>query len=218
VRTILTAVTATIILVGALGTGVRAADAPATPFSVKDIFVPENSAQIYSDCAGAHEAADFIYKHAETMSADEAVGAQQLFVNCGNETHARYDANVTRYLLLAIAGATYIEAKETTGDRHAGAVKRGMVALDRAIPRQASSALRGPAVSLPVNVPMPTRMTTSPSDVQDKINSSNATAQHLTMNGAHTTWRFELLAGSLRDAYDALAHAEAAAPKAAAVP
>jgi len=216
VRRTLTAITATIALVAAVGTGARATDAPAAPFSVKDIFVPENSTMIYSDCPGARQAADFLYKHAETTSADEAVGAQQLFVNCGNETHLRYDANITRYLLLAISAATFIEAKETTGDRHAHALKRGMIALERAMPRPVDSALRAPSVNLPASAPMPNRMLTTSSDMSDKVASTNATGQHLVMNGARTGWRFEPLADSLRDAYDALGRADTAAP--AAVP
>jgi hypothetical protein len=174
-------------------------------YSPKEIFAPENSAVIYADCKDARDAAAFLAKHADAASADEAAGAQQFFLKCIKQLRGVYDTNATRYLLLALAAADYIEIRATTGQRHIDALDRGIEALGYVIPRPESSAIRNPQplasvgpsapnsqVSVgPPRRPPPTKFATS---------------------GARMNWQFAPLADSLRKAYEAVLSAEAPVP------
>jgi hypothetical protein len=202
VRRILTAAATAIALAG-LFTATVGAGPGDPPYSPKDVFSPENSAVIYADCPNAHEAADFLAKHADTTTPDEAVGAQQFFLNCASETRATYDTSVTRYLLLALAAATYIEAKSSTGDRHADAMKRGLAALAKVLPRPAGPALRNSPLLTAVSQPAP-----NPNTMGSGARPPTTTSQHLIMNGARPSWKFAPLADSLEAAYDAMVHAD----------
>jgi hypothetical protein len=193
-----------------LGRAAATESSPAAPFTISDIFTPENRSEIYSDCPNARDAAEFLAKHAEAISADEAVGAQQFFLNCASETRASYNTSTTRYLLLALAAATYLEAKASTGARHTDALKRGLVVLDRVLPRAPSSALRyapAPVSTLSPNIGSG-RSSMSNSSGADRITSGPG-IQHLTMNGGRPAWRFSPLADGLRDSYDAMQTADA---------
>jgi hypothetical protein len=202
VRRCVMACCAMLICIGALASPGRAASVDGA-YSPKDIFAPQNNAVIYPDCTQAHDAANFLAEHADTASPDEAVGAQQFFLTCIHELRGVYSTNATRYLLLALAAATYIEAKGTTGARHADALKRGIDALGYVLPRPVSNALRtNPAPRVP--------------DPQTASNAAPVAgnpraSSELPLNGARSAWQFAPLADSLRKAYEGILSADAPA-------
>lgn len=202
-RKFLTALGTALGLSALLAVAGGAAQSDDAAYSPKDIFTPENSVIIYSDCPNAHEAADFLGKHADTTSADEAVGAEQFFLNCFNEKRAIYNNDKDKYLVLAISAAIYIQAKGTTGERHADALKRGMALLARVLPRPAGPALSATQVVTPPPVPAGMNQLGRPAGIR-----TPQPTEKYVMNGARPNWKFTPQAESLESAYDALVVAD----------
>ncbi|MFN2460791.1 MAG: hypothetical protein ABR591_08920 [Candidatus Velthaea sp.] len=164
-----------------------AADAP---FSATDIFHKDNAAVIYTDCTDAREAADFLAKHAA--------------VDCMNLKRATADRDRMRYLMLAAAGAAYLEAQNATSDdRQAAAIKRGQTYLSRIIPRSNRPGMVASYV--------PRRANASGQAVGQKPGAAQPMRQTVqagvVMLGARPNWRFGAVAQALDEAYDALLHA-----------
>ena len=112
-----------------------------TTYSLRDLYDKPHRSQIDSTCPEARAAAETLSGQNPVVSPDQAVDFQKAFVACANRRSVSPDLDKLRYLSLAAAGAAFVEALGSTGDRRAAALKRGYTWSDQLAPVSDGSTL-----------------------------------------------------------------------------
>ena len=195
----------TVIIAGFFGLApsiVQAAEAPA--FAPSLLFNSDNRGRVDPSCSDAVAAYDVFAKDALAVLPPDALKSQLAFTTCARRS--RLDPDMTRFLVLAAAGAAYVEAANSTGDEKTAAIRRGYGWADMLAPTGYGEGAIGTAIMRKTTDPYtPTTTKGMGTTIGGGAAQYKLETDRNALGASHDSWRYGELSGKVRDAFLALA-------------